>query len=117
MSSSKPLRVPSSSRRARAPQPKAIASPSPEASDWDLMDRNEASRVEEQGKGRRPPTQATFTYEHPEAGELNDAYFRRLQENLVKQMRDTLEGAGGRGMSRQERAKLEKRLADMTRML
>ena len=48
---------------------------------------------------------------------LNDAYFRRLQENLVKQMRDTLEGAGGRGMSRQERAKLEKRLADMTRML
>lgn len=162
-SSSKP-RVPSSAARRRAPAASrsnnntaaaAVLSPTrtDDGDDWDLMDRNEASRVEDvggKGKGRarkvvpafapvdaprrssrarsssvdnnpgprtarkqqhQPPT-GEFTYEPP--GELNDEYFMRLQADLVRRMRETLEKNRGE-MSEVERQKMEKRLEGLSR--
>ncbi|KAK4698533.1 hypothetical protein P7C70_g7742, partial [Phenoliferia sp. Uapishka_3] len=103
---------------------------SPNPDDWDLMDRNEASRVESLGRGLPPPLRSNsnpktaggqghgrvpsgaFTYEAP--AELNDEYFRLLQKDLVRRMRETLECGE---MSRSERGKLEKRLEVLTRSL
>ncbi|KAL8291374.1 hypothetical protein RQP46_002352 [Phenoliferia psychrophenolica] len=132
-STSKP-RIPSSAARRRAPPSTAAAafaipkSPSPadSTSDWDMMDRNEASRADEspvKGKGKAkakgrdaagtaPSGKFTYGEEQPDFGRE----YRKLQSDLVDKMEGTLRERGAE-MGAKERQRLEKMLADMRRVL